>query len=95
MPTYDATFITKPDGGDVPSTLDNEQRNLRVAVEERMKNEHDTYTGDATAGAALKDWVHKEGSAMAYYESAAPINQPNGEVLAARDAGRLWIDSDT
>ena len=94
MATYDATFISKPDGGDNPSTLDNEQRNLRVAIEERMANEHDTYVADGTAGAQVKDWVHKEGSAVAYYESAAPVNQPNAETLAARDAGRLWVDSD-
>jgi hypothetical protein len=94
MATWDAVFEAKPNGGDVPSTLDNEQRNHRKAVEERMKNEHDTYTEDGTVGNLVKDWVHKEGSAMAYYESDEPTNQPNGEALAARDAGRLWWDSD-
>ncbi len=95
MATWDATFENKPAGADAPSTLDNEQRNHRKAVEERMANEHDTYIADSTVGNKAKDWVHKEGSAVAYYESAEPTNQPNGETLAARDAGRLWVDSDT
>ena len=94
MATWDATFENKPAGGDAPSTLDNEQRNHRKAVEERMANEHDTYIADSTVGNKAKDWVHKEGSAMAYYESAEPTNQPNGETLATRDAGRFWWDSD-
>lgn len=92
--TWDATFVAKPDGGDVPSTIDNEMRNTRSAVEERMANEHTTYVGDDTVGNKVKDWIHKEGSAVAYYESAEPANQPNGEALAARDAGRLWVNSD-
>ncbi len=94
MATWDATFENKPAGADSPSTLDNEQRSHRKAVEERMANEHDTYVDDSTVGNKVKDWVHKEGSAMAYYEATEPANQPNGETLATRDAGRFWWDSD-
>ena len=94
MSTWNGTYEGEPDGGDSPSTIDNVIRDTRESVQKRMANEHDTYVADSTAGAESKDWVHKEGSAMAYYESAAPTNQPNGETLAARDAGRLWVDSD-
>ena len=96
MATWDATFEGQPDGGDNPSTIDNRIRELKVANEERMKNEHLTYTAADTDGTAGADWRHREGSAIAYYESAAPTNSPGtaGSALGAGDAGRLWVDSD-
>lgn len=94
MSTWNGAYEGVPDGADSPSTLDNVIRDLKDSTQKRMANEHDTYVADSTAGAEVKDWVHKEGSAMGYYESAAPTTQPNGEALATRDAGRLWVNSD-
>jgi len=97
--TWDTEFKLKPDGDDAPSSLDNQQRAHRAAVEERMENEHDTVSDD-TAGLASRDWRHKKGSARAYYETPAPTKQPGSEGaslddLTGLDDGRLWIDSDT
>lgn len=36
-----------------------------------------------------------EGSALVYYQSAAPTHAPDGTVLGAGDEGRKWVDSDT
>lgn len=93
--TWDINYKDKPDGGDSPSTLDNEQRTHRLDNEVRMENEHDTFE-DGTAGLASADWRHKEGSARAYYQSAEPTDQPgaNGAALGADDDGRIWVDSD-
>jgi len=93
--TWGGTFKNSPDGSDSPSTLDNQQRAHREAVEERMENEHDTFE-DGTSGLASADWRHKEGSARAYYQSAEPTNQPgaNGAGLGVDDEGRIWWDSD-
>ena len=97
MATWDATFEAAPDGGNPPSTLDDAIRAHKAAVEERMKNEHTTYSGDSTSGTASVDWRHKKGSARAYYQSAAPTNQPGtaGAALGSGDDGRLFVDSDT
>jgi hypothetical protein len=96
MATWDATFEAAPDGGNPPSTLDDAIRAHKAAVEERMKNEHTTYSGDSTSGTASVDWRHKKGSARAYYQSAAPTNQPGtaGSGLGSGDDGRLFVDSD-
>lgn len=93
--TWGATFKNSPDGDDSPSTLDDQQRTHRRAVEERMENEHDTFE-DATSGLSTADWRHKEGSARVYYQSTEPTDQPgaNGATLGASDDGRLWVDSD-
>ena len=97
--TWDADFKNKPDGDDAPSSLDDQQRAHRAAVEERMENEHDTVSDD-TAGLSTRDWRHKEGSARAYYETPAPTKQPGSEGaslddLTGLDNGRIWVDSDT
>jgi hypothetical protein len=93
--TWNAAWAADPLDSDSPSQGASEIREVKDAVEERMKNEHTTYTGDGTSGTALIDWNHKEGSAKAYYEATEPTQRPNASTaLSAADAGRIWIDSD-
>ena len=92
MATWNAVFAAAPVQTDTPTRGDDEIRNTRVAIEERMNNEHTTYTGDATLGAEAKDWLHKAGSAVAFHAATAsePTQRLNGETLTD---GQLWYDS--
>lgn len=93
--TWDANFKSSPAGGDAPDTLDNTIRDTRAAVEERISNEH-TNVVTGTGGSVAEDWLHKPGSAKAYYQAAAPTLRPDGvTTLNSADAGRIWVDSDT
>jgi len=92
--TWNAAFLTLPDGGNQLSDGDNKIRDLKTGITERAENEHTTYN-DGTGGSYLLDWNHKAGSAKGYFQNAAPTNRPNGSTaLTSDDAGRLWFDDD-
>ena len=93
--TWGAAFEAVPAGSSSPSQGDDAIRNLKGGIEERMKNEHTTYTGDGTSGVAASDWLHKAGSAVAWYQSSEPTTYPNGNSLDSSAAGRLWVDSNS
>jgi len=94
--TWDASFDASPAGSANASTIDDKIRELKEAILERVGNEHTEYVDDSTLGAYTKDWRHRPGSAVAYYQVAEPTAQPgsSGAALGADDAGRIWIDSD-
>jgi len=61
-----------------------------------MRNEHSTYVNAAfgTTGTQAKDWLHRAGSARAYYLSNAPTLRPDGVTsLGTNDKGRLWVSN--
>ena len=64
------------------------------AVRNQIKNRADLeHVAFAASGAGGE---HKEGSAVAYYEAAAPTLRPDGSTAlgSTRDDGRLWVYSD-
>lgn len=87
----EATFELTPAGSDSPAAGDDRIRELKETLGDMLDKEHLQRDAGSTAA---QGW-HREGSAIAYYESAAPTNRPDGTTaLGATDAGRLWIDSD-
>lgn len=90
MATWNGPFQSVPAGTDTPTLGDDEIRNTRAAVEERMKNEHTTYSGDSTGGGATSDWLHKPGSAVPFYQASAPTTRLSGVGLIE---GLLWWDT--
>lgn len=92
--TWDSNWKSAPADSDSAAAGDDEMREDRLAVEERINNEHTTYN-DGTSGNYLLDWNHRKGSAKGYFQNAAPTNRPNGSTaLSSDDAGRLWFDDD-
>ncbi len=65
-----------------------EIRDIRKGVNIRMSKEHVAMGADSAGG------QHKPGSAVAYRQTLAPTQAPNGTPLGAADIGRLWVDDD-
>ena len=94
--TWNAAFELAPANTDNVSAGDDEIREDRTAVRERLANEHTTYVADGTAGAVAKDAIHKGGSAAGLLQNAEPATRLAGEALAdtSRDKGYIWFDDD-
>lgn len=74
-----------PAAGIVARQLDNDIRANNAALETQLGHGHNFPT----------DGGHKKGSAICYYQAAAPTTKQDGAtVLDANDDGSLWIDSD-
>jgi hypothetical protein len=89
------SFEGTPAATDDPSEGDDRIRELKNTTRSIVDKEHviDHDAGSVPAIAA-QGW-HREGSAVAYYQSAEPSNRPDGATsLDTDDDGRLWIDSD-
>ena len=87
---WNTAFSLSPAGSDAPSTLDNRIRELKEAIYERVAKEH---VMSLASGLAGEDGYHKAGSANAFYAGTAPTTLPDGTVLGAAHAGRLWYDT--
>jgi hypothetical protein len=95
MPSWTSTFEATPAGSSSPSDGDDRIRELKVAIEERMQNEHTTHNDTYSNGTVAKDWLHKSGSASAYYQSAEPDKYPDETTsLDSNAKGRLWFNPD-
>lgn len=93
MVVWDGAFETVPSGGNKPSLGPSIIRATKQGVRERFIKEH---TQDLTSGLEAEDGFHRQGSAVSYFQSAAPTLRPDGvTTLTAGDNGRLWVDSDT
>lgn len=92
MAIWNNTFETKPLGSDSPSQGDDQIRELKLAVRERMYKEHEF---DLTSGASSEDGWHVAGSAKVYVGASAPTLRPGplSVPLDADDDGRLWLSS--
>jgi len=93
----DSGYNGAPSGNDSPTLGDDGIRSTRKEVYERAKNEHYVEEHTSSAGTRTKDWQHREGSAKAYYDTdanRAGTTAPNGDALAAKDHGRIYITSD-
>jgi hypothetical protein len=97
MATWSAAYEATPAATDKASEGDDRIREVKTDIRSRIGNEHGTYANLAVGatGVATADWFHKTGSALAYYQAAAPTQRPDASTtLGANDVGRLWIDSD-
>jgi len=74
--------INQPIGNDYKEIYD-----LRKGVAIRMNKEHETLATASAGG------VHKQGSARAFFQDAAPATQVNGDAFDSGDLGSLWFDS--
>ncbi len=61
---------------------------LRKGVAIRMDKEHETLASSSAGG------VHKQGSARAFFQDAAPATQVDGSAFDSGDLGSLWFDTD-
>jgi len=62
---------------------------LRKGIALRMNKEHETLATSSAGG------VHKQGSARAFFQDAAPATQVNGDAFDSGDLGSLWFDSNS
>ncbi len=62
---------------------------LRKGVAVRMNKEHETLATASAGG------VHKQGSARAFFQDAAPGTQVDGSAFDSGDLGSLWFDSNS
>ncbi len=93
MVVWDGAFETVPSGGNKPSLGPSVIRATKQGVRERFSKEH---TQDLASGLEAEDGFHRQGSAVSYFQSAAPTLRPDGiTALDSNDNGRLWVDSDT
>lgn len=60
---------------------------LRKGVAVRINKEHETLATSSAGG------VHKQGSARAFFQDAAPATQVDGSAFDSGDLGSLWFDS--
>lgn len=90
--TWDTSFEAKPAGSRSPKYGDDDIREHKQAVRERIAKEHVMTTGTGTV--ALHGW-HLSGSARGYVQTGTgPTTRPDGSTsLGASDAGRVWFDS--
>jgi hypothetical protein len=94
--TWNANYKLTPLGQDSPTGADDEFRLLKDSIDQRMKNEHETFETDNSSGAEGDDFVHKAGSGKIYYQDEAPTLRPDGVTsLDSEDTGRLWMKSST
>lgn len=88
---WNSNFEDDPAGGDSPSFGDDAIRESKEAVRERFEKEHKINLLDGTVA---NDGWHKRGSAISYYQAAAPTTRPDGvTALTDDDAGRFWVRS--
>ncbi len=80
MANFDGFSVTVPSGTSAVSDGDNDMRSTKSYMKEWWEQEH-----YATDGSSASAGVHKEGSARAWSQSAAPT---------AVNIGQLWHDSD-
>jgi hypothetical protein len=95
--TWNSGFEASPATGDDPSDGDDKIREGRSETRIRAGNEHGTYDNAAVGadGSTGADWFHKLGSAVVYFQAAAPTQRPDAATaLGTNDKGRIWDDSD-
>jgi hypothetical protein len=79
--------VTTPSGTDGIKQGDDHIRDVKNALAIRMNKEHNPI------GAASAGGEHRQGSACAYIQNAAPTTRPvSGALASAADDGRLWLN---
>ena len=96
MSTWNANYELLPRNTDALGRGDDEIRDLKGAIRERIGNDHTEYNEDSTSGTKTLDWLCKGGSAVGLLQNAAPATRLSGVALGntARDKGYIWFDDD-
>lgn len=86
---WDGTLwdVTSPNDEALVGNTYKEIYDLRKGVATRINKEHETLATASAGG------VHKQGSARAFFQDAAPGTQVDGSAFDAGDLGSLWFDS--
>jgi len=100
MALWNTVLNGTPPNTDTPKRIAAMVRELKLAIYNRIKNEHENYNS-ATTGSEATDWWHKEGSAKTYIDNyggvaafSGPEYRPDGTTLLdTEDAGRICIDT--
>lgn len=79
--------VTSPDIDQPHGNTYKEIYDLRKGVAIRMNKEHETLATSSAGG------VHKQGSARAFFQDAAPATQVDGSAFDSGDLGSFWFDS--
>jgi hypothetical protein len=90
--TWDTAFEAAPAGSDLLSTVDTAIQTEKSATRERFEREH----RGALTGTQSKHGWHRKGSAVCFYQKAAPTTKldPAASSLDDDDLGRFWFDYD-
>jgi hypothetical protein len=83
---WSTAYEQEPADSDSPSGGDDEFRDLKRNVRERMELEH--YWKDSTTD----DGKHLMGSGKGWVTNTEPTNAPSGEALDATDTGQFWFN---
>ena len=88
---YDGTTwsITAPSSDALLGNAYQEIFDLRKGIAIRINKEHETLATSSAGG------VHKQGSARAFFQDAAPTTQIDGTAWDSGDLGSLWFDSNS
>lgn len=81
--------ITSPDIDQPYGNAYKEIYDLRKGIAIRMNKEHETLATSSAGG------VHKQGSARAFFQDAAPGTQVDGSAFDSGDLGSFWVDSNS
>lgn len=81
--------ITSPDIDQLIGNHYKEMFDLRKGIAIRMNKEHETLATASAGG------VHKQGSARAFFQDAAPTTQVDGTAWDSGDTGSLWFDTNS
>lgn len=84
-------WLVDPAASDNPGQGYVKIQDVKSTFQTILNYEHDVDAGDAL----LDQGIHRPGSAVAFYQAAAPTTRLNGQAFTtAADNGRLWVDSD-
>jgi hypothetical protein len=90
MAVWNSAYEATPAGSDNPAQGDDAIRDSKVAIRERFAKEH---VMNLSSGLLSEDGWHRQGSAVVFFQVAAPTTRPDGiTALTADDNGRLWVD---
>ena len=87
--TWNSTYENTPKELSSPGNGDDELRNLKTTVRNRMSKEHQFSTG-----ANARQGIHKAGSSIPFIQDSEPTVRTDGTAFESDyDEGRLWIDT--
>lgn len=91
--TWNASFEASPINTDKVGDGNEAFQYERIAIRERLNSEHEW--DPAAVSPQARHGVHRQGSAVCWFQSSKPTNLPGGAQLGSSDIGRIWINSDS
>lgn len=88
MATWNDAYNATPAGNTSPSLGDDHIRDVKEELDYRFNQEH-VFHDTASTG----ETIHRQGSAVAYFQTAEPTTRPDGATgFGTGDSGRLRVD---